>query len=408
MRDRKKVLLFCAGYFVAYLIRHCYAATLVEIIADLHVTKSLASIAVTGAFITYGLGQFVSGYLGDRLPPQKLFLTGITSAAIINILISLVPNIHFMNAAWIVSGFFHSLVWAPLVRIISRTFPDNRDYRRTIGRVTQCAYAGTIVIYLLASWFVAVFRWQAVFLLTGLGGVAFTAVWLVSTRDLSFETDADTAAEGKAPAPEKLTVSVWFGAGLLPVLLVILGIGCLRDGIATWLPSYMADVFGFSSSVSILTSVVLPVCAILAVEIASAWARRRDNVVSNSMATMLCAAALGAALFLSYGRLAAWDLTSISLIVCCLRAASFFLTSLLPRYFERYGRVSLVSGIANGTLYIGSALATYALAAIADRYGWDVNIAVWALIALFCAAMCLAALKKWTAFYRSLPPRPGA
>lgn len=398
MSDRKKVFLFCAGYFVEYLVRHCYAAALVEIIADLQVTRSLASIAVTGAFITYGLGQFVSGYLGDRLPPQRLVLLGIASTSVINILIGLIPDIRFMNIAWIVSGFFHSLFWAPLLRLISGSFPDSRDFRRAVGRVVQSGYAGTIAIYLIASWFVAAFRWQAVFLFTGAGGLAFAAVWLFSARSLSSGAGRRTGAEPVSPAPAKLAARTWVRAGMIPILLVVMGVGCLRDGIATWMPTYLADIFHFSSSISILTSVVLPVFAILAVEAASAVAKKSGNEVFNTMLTMFCAAALGAILFLSYGRLAAWDLFCISLIVWFLRGASFFLTGLLPRRFEKYGRISLVSGIINGMLYVGSAVATYVLGAVADRYGWSVNIAVWALIALSGAVLCLVALRGWRAF----------
>ena len=61
--------LFCSVYFITYLVRNSYSAVLVEIIADLEVSKQLASVAVTGSFFTYGFGQFISGKLGDRFQP---------------------------------------------------------------------------------------------------------------------------------------------------------------------------------------------------------------------------------------------------------------------------------------------------------------------------------------------------
>ena len=397
MREKRgSVILFCAAYFAAYVIRHCYAAALVEIIADLEITRSLAGVAVTGAFITYGAGQFVSGYLGDRMSPQRLFLLGFGAASAINVLIACIPDIRFMNVAWIVSGFFHSLVWAPLVRIVSHTFPVESEYRLAIRRVAQCAYAGTVATYLLAAWFVSALSWRALFLLTGVGGLAFSALWYGKTKDLKIGPAGPKALSRQSVEP--LPLKMWLLSGIVPVLLVVIGIGCLRDGIATWMPVYMMDVFHFGSSLSILTSVVLPVCAILAVEITSARTGAGANIVRGTGWLMAGSAALAVVLRLSFAHTAVWDMCLMGLICCCLRGASFLLTSLLPRYYERYGKVSLMSGVANGSLYIGSAAATYLLAVIADRYGWDLNIAAWALISLACVLLCLTAQRSWKAF----------
>ncbi len=52
-------ILCCLVYFVSYITRINYQASISAIITDLGITKDLASIAVTGSFITYGLGQII-------------------------------------------------------------------------------------------------------------------------------------------------------------------------------------------------------------------------------------------------------------------------------------------------------------------------------------------------------------
>lgn len=396
---RKWIVLFCAVYFISYLIRHCYAAALVEIISDLNVTRKTAGIALTGSFITYGVGQFISGYLGDKMPPQKIIFWGIISTSVINLLIAGSHNITFMNVVWIFSGFFHSLIWSPLVRIVSCTFQQEESYKHAIQRVSQCAYAGTIAVYLLTALFVAVLRWRDIFWLTGAAGLGFAAIWSKQMRYIhTVPTIAKPTDVAEIHSRERLTLREWLQIGMFSILLVIIGIGCLRDGISTWMPVYMSDVFCFNNSISILTSVVLPVFAIISVEIASLLAKRSRNVVRSTMLLMLFATVLCGAMYLSYSHIAALDLSFMALICCCLRGSSFLLTSYLPRFFERYGKVSLVSGITNGSLYIGSAVATYLLGAIADHRGWGCNIAVWGVVALICTGLCSYAANRWGSF----------
>ena len=54
-----------------------YAAALAEIISATNVAKATAAIAVTGSFITYGVGQLISGFLGDKIAPRLLITLGL-------------------------------------------------------------------------------------------------------------------------------------------------------------------------------------------------------------------------------------------------------------------------------------------------------------------------------------------
>lgn len=61
--------LCCLVYFVSYLTRLNYAACLAEVQRSLNISKSLAGLPVTGCFITYGIGQLLCGFMGDRFHP---------------------------------------------------------------------------------------------------------------------------------------------------------------------------------------------------------------------------------------------------------------------------------------------------------------------------------------------------
>ena len=67
----KMLFLLCwLSYFSTYLGRLNYSAGLTEIIQSEGFTKGQAGIIGTAFFLAYGGGQFVSGFLGDRLSPR--------------------------------------------------------------------------------------------------------------------------------------------------------------------------------------------------------------------------------------------------------------------------------------------------------------------------------------------------
>ena len=68
----KVVILGFAVYFFSYAMRLDYSASLVAIVNDLKVSNTVASAAITGSLITYGIGQIVFGFIGDRLSPVKI------------------------------------------------------------------------------------------------------------------------------------------------------------------------------------------------------------------------------------------------------------------------------------------------------------------------------------------------
>ena len=53
------VLLGFLVYFFSYAMRLNYSASIVAIVSDLKITNTMASAAVTGSFITYGVGQVI-------------------------------------------------------------------------------------------------------------------------------------------------------------------------------------------------------------------------------------------------------------------------------------------------------------------------------------------------------------
>ena len=113
------VLMCCLVYFSSYLTRVNYAASILAIVDDLRITKTAASMAVTGAAITYGLGQFFSGVLGDKMRPDRLIFMGLLVTIGCNLAVSSLSNPAVMTGVWCINGLAQAMMWPPMTRILA-------------------------------------------------------------------------------------------------------------------------------------------------------------------------------------------------------------------------------------------------------------------------------------------------
>ena len=393
MKSTKKLaVLCCTVYFVSYITRINYAAVLAEIISDLGITKQLASIAVTGSFITYGFGQIISGIIGDRFKPHNVILFGIIGSSAINLSMTFLPNICFMNALWCLNGFFQALMWPPLVRLVSEHFKSS-DYVRVIARITQGSYAATIAVYAIAPIIITVSGWKTVFGICGTIGLAFGIVWLMATKSLQY-----SASRSHTEERQRLPVKQLLSVGIIPILVAIIMQGFLRDGITTWMPTYISEVFNLGSSISILSTAILPVFSIISLGIVTKIGEKINNELKSAFLFFITALFCNIILIAFFSETAILDTVTMAIITSCMHGINLMLIGNVPYHFSRFGKVSTISGILNSATYIGAAVSTYAFAVISDKMGWNFTVCVWAAIAAFGAFMCLLCIKKWKAF----------
>ena len=92
------------AYSFSYIGRLNFSASMAEMTNSGVLLKSEAGAVTTGFFICYGLGQFLSGWLGDKVPPRYLVFTGLACSSLINFAISFGPPVALMTVLWSANG----------------------------------------------------------------------------------------------------------------------------------------------------------------------------------------------------------------------------------------------------------------------------------------------------------------
>ena len=402
-KDALLLTVLCAGaYFASYMTRINYKAVVAAVVESEGITKDLASVALTGLAVTYGLGQLVSGWLGDRINPKYLMSGGLLLASVMNVLMPLCPNVGLMTAVWCVNGLGQAMMWPPIVKTLT-TFLSDRDYLHASVKVSWGAAFATILIYLTAPWFVVRTGWRQLFYLCACIGVAGAAViYIVLGRfDRKYShlaaartaPGAGAAGTGGAKTRDSLPAGTFAFFAVLLTAIIIQGV--MRDGVDTWMPSYVSENFGLGTDVSILSGVILPVFTLISYQVATFI---YEKLIKNEMLCAACVYAAGAlcSLALLFFRKSAGTpsvIASIFLlatVVGCMHAVNLLFTCFVPRRFRRFGHVSWVSGLTNFGTYAGSALSAYGFAALTEKSGWGSTVVSWAVISALGAAVSLS------------------
>lgn len=412
-------ILFCMVYFTSYITRINYGAVISEVILDLGITKGAAGLAVTGCFITYGLGQPFVGWLGDHVPPKYIITAGLIGTSICNFAASGQNSPYVIAVIWCINGFCQSMMWPPLVRIIAETMPAD-NYRKTCVNVITAANLGTVLVYLTAPILIRFGSWRMILILPACIAVTVALIWQIFVKaGTSARTAVTTGAKADSTAKSGVngsnaiapgasdsdtaalsTANLCILSGVPFILGAIILQGLLRDGITTWMPSYINEAFSLGTGISILTTTILPLFAIACVRLsAKVYSRCKNNELIASILFFAVAAICCLLLYLCFDRIMI-SILLMAVICGCTHAVNQMLISNMPVRYAPFGRVSTMSGFFNAFTYIGSALSAYGFAVLADHFGWKPLVLIWTLCSGVGTLLCIANLKRWTAFIR--------
>lgn len=389
-KEGKFILLCCLVYFTSYITRINYGATLVEMVDFMNIKSSTASIAVTCSFISYGLGQLIAGFLGDKMNPKSMVSLGLIISSSVNILVALTNNIYFIIFIWTINGFAQALLWPPLVKLMTNKLPMEY-YKRGCALVTISASVATVFIYMFVPMCISLYNFKLVFILSALLGFITFTIWALKVKNTPNKPEEIIETQVKNNFPiSKIIVST----GLIPIMFAIVLQGLLRDGITTWMPTFINDTFKLPSTSSILTTTILPIFSIICVALTRYINKKISNDILLSSYIWIIALVSCIILVTNLNSIVL-SIVSMSFLTACMHGINLLLIGNLPAKFVKYGKVSTISGILNSCTYIGSALSAYGIAVINDNFGWTITIILWIVIIVLGGLSCAISIKKY-------------
>ena len=394
-------------YFASYMMRINFAVMIAKVCTDMQMEKSVLAIVLTGLTIAYGTGQVVSGVLGDRIKPRTMIIMGLTLATVCNIAMFFCRTVPLMTVAWTVNGFAHSMLWPPMVRLMSASL-DDEGYSYAVVRVSWGSSIATILLYSLCPLLLGFMTWRAIIASCAAVGAVALVSWVIFSKKLfvdvkKTEAVAETAktVEETAKTVERAPIPRYV---ILPIVLIMLGIifqGMLRDGVTDWLPSFLSESFHISEENAIFAAVIPAIFSMVSFYVFDLLHRKAlKNEVFCAAVIFGGSMVFGFGLFFLQGVISSPILSVllVALIIACMHGINLMLISVVPKRFAKSGRVSTFSGLFNSCTYIGASIALPVFARIAERFGWNMTVLSWGIVALCGALVCLVTSPLWKRF----------
>jgi len=369
------------SYAAAYLCRVNYSVSMPYLMAEYGWDKAHAGVVAGGFFWAYACGQLINGIIGDRFSPRWFVGSGIAVAGIANLLIPYAGG-NWIPVLWTVNGFFQSMLWGPIMRIVSSvTGDDGKEKSRAATIMSTSFVVGSFAAYSIAGR-IAAFSWQAVYWIPGLIMLLCAAVWvIVIPKNIALP---DVSSEKKT----KPTESFWKFAlmnGLFITGTVCLLHGVIRESITVWGPMILSETYTVPYQEAVGYFAAIPVFQFSGV-LFSYWLNRRISGPLSLVITLLfilcgtfsCALAvtLNLNLYLS--------LALMAVIAALITTVNCTLLAFVPLSGKKENRVSGIAGFLDFTAYMGAALASI--------FTGIISSGEWKTVPAFWFFFCLAAI----------------
>ncbi len=397
-------ILLCVVYFASYITRKSYNASILTIIQNTTLTKAQTGLAVTGSFITYGLGQVINGFLGDFIRPRTMITAGLVGASFCNVLIPYSLNPVALCVLWCFNGFFQSMMWPSISRSMSENFTVD-FYKKGSTYVSIACSVATVAIYIIVSFFVEFFSWQATFYFAAIFGIVVCVFWYIICGKYEknpilapSETCTQEAPVQSEPVHRPPFLRLALMSGVFPIMIVIALHGFLRDGIETWMSLFMNDVYKIDTSGAILSVAILPVLSILSYYVGSFFQKKTGCPIKSNLVLWILGTVFSLVLMFFYKNSAVVGVTMIALLSGATHAINLMLTTRISIYYKKSGYVATFAGLLNACTYVGAAVATYGIASISEKYSWTVIMGIFLAVCVLGILFTLFALPNWTRF----------
>ncbi len=387
-----------AAYTASYVGRLNFSAALAGMTDSGVLDKVQGGTIATLYYFCYAVGQLFSGWLGNRISPFVQVSVGVAGAALCNLGMAMAESAALMTLIWGANGIFQSMLWAPTLVIISRVMPIEMCDRACIG-MSLCCPIGILAAYIMSSLVLRVGSYHGIFI--GAGGILAVvfAMCIIGWIHILPRLEREDKTERKVSAGTAGGIlPMLAAAGVFAFILPVALHGALKDGVSTWVPTMMGEMYSLSPAYSTFITMILPI-----INLSGAWIamRMRDRTESEPQAAALLFIITGVFLLPLLAGEALPPIIAVlllSVITTLMYAVNYFFITLIPVKFASLGCVSVVTGMLNCTAYIGSSLSGYGYGAISEYLGWNFIVYIWCGITVISTLLCFASGKRWKKF----------
>lgn len=372
------------AYFGVYIARNILGAVTPQMIENGFSEDFIGSISSL-YFILYAVGQLINGAIGDKIKARYMISFGLLLAGITSLVFPLIATSKTgMTIVYGMTGFFLAMIYGPMTKVVS----ENTE----LVYATRCSLGYTLASFLgspAAGMFAAVLAWNKVFYvssgaLIGMAVVVFLCFLIMEKKGI-VRYGQYKMVEKKRGAGVKVLIKKY---AIIKYVAIAFVTGIVRTSVVFWLPTYLSQRLGFSSSTS---AAIFTASTFIIAFTTFAAIFTYERLKRNRNLTMLIAFTSSAILFMGAFLFDHRTLNIICLVgaIFCGNGAATMLWSTYCPSLRETGMVSSATGFLDFCSYMGAALANKVFPKAVAKIGWGNLVLVWMAIEVVGILVCL-------------------
>ena len=384
------------AYTCSYIGKVNYAANINQVMDYYSVDHASAGLVSTFLFFSYGVGQFLNGFLCKKYNLKWMIFGSLMVSGMVNLAVAITPSFEIVKYLWLINGLALSVLWPCVIRLLSESLPKRYMAKATVIIGTTVA-VGTFAIYALSALYASFSAFKLAFITAAVFMPLVAIIWIFSVsgcaknaKTLCKEIEQDTPTEqASAKVESGKAVKSLLYVSIVVMAVYAIATNLIKDGLTTWIPSILKENYKMDDSFSIILSLSLPLVAVFGNFFAVALHKKIPNFVYQCAFTFFVA---GVIIGVVIGGLSLdqFVITLIGFAAVCFLVSSTnsLITSIFPLFMKDKLNSGMMAGVLNGCCYIGSTAASYGLGLVADKFGWS---AVFYLLLAACVLVCVIA-----------------
>jgi len=371
------------SYLAVYVARNILGAVSPQMIAEGGFTTEYIGRVSSVYFICYAVGQLINGAIGDKIKARWMISGGLLLAGVTNFLFSRF-GADFSGAAVAIygmTGFFLSMIYGPMTKVVAENTDPAYTHRCSLG-YTFASFLGSPLAGVIAAFF----AWQSVFVVSSAILVVMAVIGFGVF--LAFEKKG-LIRYGKYVREKQQggSLRVLIEHRIIRFTLVSVLTGVVRTSVVFWLPTYISQYLGFSSSdaakIYTVATFVISTTTFIAIFVYERLGRDMDKTILLMFTvSFICFAVV---YWIKVPAL------NIVLMVAAIMGSGGAASMLWSRYcpsLRDTGMVSSATGFLDFMSYMAASVASMAFANAVSQIGWQNLILVWT--ALMAAGVVIA------------------
>ncbi len=362
------------SYLAVYIARNILSTVSPQMIGDGSLTTEDIGTLSSLYFAFYAVGQLVNGIIGDKIKPKYMMGFGLILAGVSNFIFPIfIKSVLVVYAAYALSGFFLSMIYGPMTKVISENVEPHLAPRCSVANTFTSLFGSPV-----AGVIAALFVWQNVFKITGgilvlMGVVCFVCFRIFENKGIVKYGQFSRQKGGKG------SIGVLIKHKIIKFTIISVITGVVRTTVVFWLPTYLSQHLHFSEKTSALlftvSTLAISTAAFISVAVYELFKRDMEKTALWAfVASTFCFVVM------LFAKNAAVNITFMVLAILTANIAATMLWSFYCPSLRNTGIVSSATGFLDFMSYMAASLSSKIFANSVGVIGWNGLIIVWAAL----------------------------